>query len=115
MHVYIAIFDIQYIFIYIYINIYIYNINTYAYSLDSFANTANWLNEVRKFTDDNVVVFLVGNKSDLNEERQVLREAAKHFSAEEHIGFIETSALNSSNVAIAFESIVKEIYYRMSK
>ena len=48
--------------------------------------------------------MLVGNKSDLRHLRAVNSEDAKAFSAENGLSFIETSALDASNVELAFQN-----------
>lgn len=50
--------------------------------------------------------MLVGNKSDLRHLRAVPTEEAKAFSAENGLSFIETSALDASNVESAFQTIL---------
>ena len=54
--------------------------------------------------------MLVGNKSDLRHLRAVPTEEAKQFATENGLAFIETSALDSSNVELAFQKILTEIY-----
>ncbi|KAF8468360.1 ras family-domain-containing protein [Kalaharituber pfeilii] len=76
----------------------------------TFENARRWLKELRDHADSNIVIMLVGNKSDLKHLRAVFTEAAVKFAAEHHLSFIETSALDSSNVELAFQTILKEIY-----
>jgi len=52
----------------------------------------------------------VGNKSDLRHLRAVPTEEAKQFASENNLSFIETSALDASNVELAFQNILTEIY-----
>ncbi|KAL2000607.1 hypothetical protein VTN02DRAFT_2850 [Thermoascus thermophilus] len=54
--------------------------------------------------------MLVGNKSDLRHLRAVPTEDAKQFASENNLSFIETSALDASNVELAFQNILTEIY-----
>lgn len=54
--------------------------------------------------------MLVGNKSDLRHLRAVPTDEAKAFSAENGLSFIETSALDASNVEVAFQTILTDIY-----
>lgn len=42
----------------------------------SFDNAANWLNELREYANNNVVILLVGNKTDLVHKREVKKEDA---------------------------------------
>ena len=59
--------------------------------------------------------MLVGNKSDLRHLRSVETDIAKAFSEKETLFFIETSALESTNVEMAFQQILTEIYHTVSK
>lgn len=63
----------------------------------------------------NVVSILVGNKSDLKDTREVSTEEGKLLAESEGLFFMETSALESSNVTAAFETVVKEIYNILSR
>ena len=57
--------------------------------------------------------MLVGNKSDLRHLRVVASEDAKAFAEEKDIDFIETSALDQTNVETAFHNIITDIYYHL--
>merc|ERR1719253_795576 len=58
----------------------------------------------------NIVVMLVGNKSDLRHLRAVETDEALAFSERHNLAFIETSALDASGVDTAFQRILTEIY-----
>jgi Ras-related protein Rab-11A len=85
----------------------------------TYENVVRWLKELRDHADSNIVIMLVGNKSDLRHLRAVPTEEAKAFaginplsmyrlmpSAENGLSFIETSALDASNVELAFQNIL---------
>ena len=76
----------------------------------SFENIEKWLKELRDHGAENMRTMLIGNKSDLANDRQVSMEAAAGYAEKEQMPLLETSALDSSNVAAAFELIIKEIY-----
>eukprot|EP00922_Rhytidocystis_sp_ex-Travisia-forbesii_P009012 GHVS01013146.1.p1 GENE.GHVS01013146.1~~GHVS01013146.1.p1 ORF type:complete len:225 (+),score=33.91 GHVS01013146.1:124-798(+) len=76
----------------------------------SFENVERWLKELRDHADKNIVILLVGNKSDLKHLRAVSPDEAKAYSGKEELAFIETSALDSTNVESAFHQILNEIY-----
>lgn len=61
---------------------------------------------MRDHADQNIVIMLVGNKSDLRHLRAVLTEEAKAFAEKNGLSFIETSALDSTNVDLAFQNIL---------
>lgn len=81
----------------------------------SFDHVAKWLEELRGHADKNIVIMLVGNKSDLASLRAVPIEDAKEFAQEENLFFMETSALEATNVESAFLTVVTEIYRVLSK
>ncbi|KAF9501109.1 Ras-related protein Rab-11A [Pleurotus pulmonarius] len=76
----------------------------------TYVNVTRWLKELRDHADSNIVIMLVGNKSDLKHLRAVPTEEAKAFSTENGLSFIETSALDASNVEAAFQNILTDIY-----
>ena len=79
----------------------------------SFQNVGHWLTELKEHGDENIKVMLVGNKSDLRHLRVVASEDAKAFAEEKEIDFIETSALDQTNVETAFHNIITDIYYHL--
>lgn len=66
-------------------------------------------------SDASVVVMLVGNKCDLDHIREVSQEEATSLAQRENLSFIETSAMDATNVTNAFQTVVKEIYKIVSK
>lgn len=76
----------------------------------TYVNVTRWLKELRDHADSNIVIMLVGNKSDLKHLRAVPTDEAKTFSTENGLSFIETSALDASNVESAFQTILTDIY-----
>ncbi|KAF4366069.1 hypothetical protein F8388_012183 [Cannabis sativa] len=81
----------------------------------TFDHVARWLEELRGHADKNIVIMLVGNKSDLGTLRAVPTEDAKEFAQRESLFFMETSALESINVEPAFLTVLTEIYRVVSK
>lgn len=81
----------------------------------SYENVERWLRELRDHADQNILIMLVGNKSDLRHLRAISTEDAKAFSEKNGLSFIETSALDSTNVEPAFQNILTEIYRIVSQ
>ena len=81
----------------------------------TYENVERWLKELRDHADSNIVIMLVGNKSDLKHLRGVSTDDAQAFAEKEGLSFIETSALESTNVEKAFQRILTEIYRIVSK
>ncbi len=75
----------------------------------TFLNLKKWLNEVRYITDDeNLLIYVVGNKSDLR-GREVPKVEVEEFCQEEKIEYIECSAKNNKNINELFINIVEII------
>jgi small GTP-binding protein len=81
----------------------------------SFTSLARWLSELRENADRNIIVLLVGNKSDLAEHRAVATDEGIGFSKSENLLFIETSARDASNVQEAFTLLITEVVRKLTK
>jgi GTPase SAR1 family protein len=66
-------------------------------------------------SDMDVVTILVGNKTDLKHAREVSTAEGQALAEAQGLFFMEASALDSSNVAAAFQTVVKEIYSILSR
>lgn len=98
----------------------------------TYVNVTRWLKELRDHADSNIVIMLVGNKSDLKHLRAVPTDEAKAFASEHYLfslgdvyskdnlkaenglSFIETSALDASNVEAAFQTILTGMFYHLA-
>jgi small GTP-binding protein len=81
----------------------------------SYENVERWLKELRDHADMSIVIMLVGNKSDLRHLRAVPADEARSFAERNSLSFIETSALDSTNVEEAFIQILTSIYRIVSQ
>ncbi|KAI5074310.1 hypothetical protein GOP47_0010271 [Adiantum capillus-veneris] len=81
----------------------------------SFDDIGRWLEELRVHSDMSVVAMLVGNKCDLEHLREVSQEEGRSLAESEGMYFMETSALDSTNVHKAFQTVVTEIYNVVSR
>ena len=68
-----------------------------------------WLQELKEYGDENIVIMMVGNKCDMRHLRAVPLEEGKKFAEEKNVFFIETSAVESINVDAAFVRLIEEI------
>jgi len=82
-------------------------------SRESFENVKDWLKEIDRFADDNVIILLVGNKCDLAMERVVSYEEGKEFSERYGVEFIESSAKTNVNVEKAFTTLAANVKKRI--
>uniref|UniRef100_H3ATF1 small monomeric GTPase n=1 Tax=Latimeria chalumnae TaxID=7897 RepID=H3ATF1_LATCH len=81
----------------------------------TYENAERWLKELRDHADVNIVIMLVGNKSDLRHLRAVPTDEARSFAGTNGVSFMETSALDSTNVETAFLTILTEIHRIVSR
>ena len=85
----------------------VYSIN----SKESFSHINTWIKEVKLQSHPDIKIILIGNKSDLEENRQVTIEDAKEFIKENEISFFqETSAKTGKNTKEVFEEAAKILY-----
>ncbi|KAK9867423.1 hypothetical protein WJX84_007103 [Apatococcus fuscideae] len=71
----------------------------------SFLNTVRWIEEVRTERGTDVIIVLVGNKTDLVDKRQVSIEEGDAKAREFSVMFIETSAKAGFNIKALFRKI----------
>ena len=80
-------------------------------NMDSFKHAENWLNELKAQANPNVKIFLVGNKSDLENERVVSKEDGEKFKELKNLDkFIETSAKTGENARNVLLEAAKLLY-----
>ncbi|KAF5187738.1 Ras-related protein raba5c [Thalictrum thalictroides] len=81
----------------------------------TFDSVARWLDELNTHSDTTIARMLIGNKLDLANIRDVSVEEGKALAEAEGMFFMETSALDSTNVKTAFELVIREIYNNVSR
>lgn len=70
-----------------------------------------WLGEIRQHTSPSIVIYLIGNFSDLDENREVPYQEALEFArAQQFSHYIETSAKTGQNVHEVFQTLTKQFY-----
>ena len=78
-------------------------------SLQTYDNVKNWISQIREEASPNVVIYIAGNKIDLEEERKVKTEEGQKLADEYGFPFYETSAKNDINIKETFEELVEKI------
>ena len=74
----------------------------------SFESVEKWVNDVQSVADKKITILLIGNKSDLEDQRQVTKEQGEEKANKLQIAFLETSAFSGENLDKAFEMMMKE-------
>jgi len=77
---------------------------------NSFNNIDKWIADIKANGDKNVSIIIVGNKSDLNDKREVDEDEGIQKSETFKTAFMETSALTGDNVSQAFSKLVQQIF-----
>ncbi|KAI8645768.1 putative ras small monomeric GTPase Rab6 [Parasitella parasitica] len=78
-------------------------------SRESFQNTSKWIEDVRAERGSEVIIVLVGNKTDLSDKRVVTLEEGEKRANECNIMFIETSAKAGHKVKALFQRIAQAL------
>ncbi|MBQ3912196.1 MAG: GTP-binding protein [Lachnospiraceae bacterium] len=90
----------------------VYSIN----SKESFDNVEMWLRELRTHSNPDVKVFLIGNKSDLEAEREVTTEQGENFYKQNNLSlFMESSAKTGFNTQKIFIKAAEILYEDYNK
>ena len=76
---------------------------------DTFNHLSAWLKDAREYASEEMVVMVIGNKNDLESQRQVSREEGENFARENNLVFMEASAKTAENVEEAFFGTARQI------
>ena len=76
----------------------------------SFDSIDKWMTDLKANCDEKISVILIGNKTDLEEQREVTKEEGHQKAELYKLAFMETSALNGNNIAEAFTSLINDVY-----
>ncbi len=76
---------------------------------ESFAGAKSWVKELKRRGEDNVVIALAGNKCDMETKRKVETEDAVSFADQSGLIFMETSALNNTNIKELFLALARKL------
>lgn len=82
---------------------------------ETFSSVEKWVDELKNNGDEGVCIILLGNKCDLEDQRQVSTEEAMRKSELYKIALCETSAMQAVNIDKAFTIMVEEIMKQIGK
>lgn len=71
-----------------------------------------WVESIRNTARKNVQMLIIGNKCDLEEEREVTFEQGEKFAADNNTIYLETSSKQQIGVDKAFETLVTKILHQ---
>ena len=78
----------------------------------SFDNVEKWYEHVQKEAGKDISIILVGNKSDLENERKVSKEKGEDLAKNLNCPFFETSAFSGINISQIFQELGNNIFER---
>ena len=78
--------------------------------VQTFQNVKNWINQIKEEANPDVLVYLVGNKIDVQEEEKVVKTEEGQKMAEEYkLPFSEASAKEGINIDEIFQELLEKI------
>ena len=76
---------------------------------DTFHHVESWINECKKVCPETILFVLIGNKSDLEEKRDISYDQGSKLAQKHNMLFFETSAKNGDNIQTIFKESVEYI------
>ena len=73
------------------------------------------MDDINKYTDDNPIKLVVGNKSDLSDQRQVSQLDINKFKQQTGIPVMEASAKNSFKINEVMETITRMLISKKTR
>ena len=77
----------------------------------SYNEIPNHMQAAKEYADPRAIFFLVGNKADLVNRREVKETEAKKFATQHGMVFMECSGLTGLNISNLFESVTKHVFF----
>ena len=79
---------------------------------ETFDDVDKWRNELISSCNQEITVMLIGNKCDLEDQRQISKEQGEEKAKSFGFSFLETSALSGENLEKGFQMLIEEIYQK---
>ena len=77
---------------------------------ETFDSIDKWIYDLKSSGDPKIITLLIGNKNDLEDKREVLKEQGEEKAKSFGCAFLETSALKGDNIEKGFELMISEIF-----
>ena len=77
---------------------------------ETFNSVDRWISDLQAVADKKISILIIGNKCDLEDQRQISKEQGEEKGKSFNAAFLETSASSGNNVSKAFEMLMKETY-----
>ena len=77
--------------------------------MTSFENIREWIRDIKEEVSEKAIIFLIGNKIDLTDNRKISKEKGEELAEEYKIPFFEASAKSGENVDEVFKALYKKI------
>ena len=77
---------------------------------ETFNSIDKWITDLRASADKKINIILIGNKSDMENYREVTKEQGLEKSKAFGVAFMETSAYNGENVEKAFDIMLQQVF-----
>ena len=81
---------------------------------ETFLSLNEWINHCRSVQNQNIDLILIGNKSDLNQDRVVSTEEAKKFASDNNIKYFEISAHNINDINNLFNDAISDLFNKFN-
>lgn len=89
-----------------------------TYSIDqahTYENIENWIRQIHENSSADILIFLVGNKLDMRDQRKVETSVGQKLADKYGMAFMEVSAKDGTNIQLLFDQIGEAIYERIKK
>ena len=75
----------------------------------SFDNIREWVRDIKEEVNEKAILFLIGNKIDMEDQRKIPKEKGVELAEEFKIPFFEASAKSGENVDEVFKALYNKI------
>ena len=80
----------------------------------SFQSVNNWMESIKEATGEKISIILIGNKCDLEKDREVPKEEGEEKAKQFNLPFFETSCKEGININEVFEKLAEDILSKIS-